>query len=99
VFIAPPLAEEAVALAALDAPRLRVRVQLDFDPTAGLVFTDRVQIQQVVMNLVRNALEAMDGETRRELRVEMVARDDAVEIRVVCIARFQPEIRRQTRKG
>ena len=36
---------------------------------------DRVQIQQVIANLVRNALEAMSSQPRRELTVATTARD------------------------
>jgi two-component system, LuxR family, sensor kinase FixL len=33
------------------------------------VLVDKVQIQQVVLNLVRNAIEAMEGSPRRELTI------------------------------
>jgi len=34
------------------------------------------------MNLIRNSLEAMDEQERRELKVTVLARDDVVEVRV-----------------
>ena len=34
------------------------------------VFADRIQLQQVLLNLIRNALEAMATESRRELEIE-----------------------------
>jgi two-component system sensor kinase FixL len=46
-----------------------VRVTYAFDPTIDLVLVDKVQIQQVVLNLVRNAIEAMEGAPRRELTI------------------------------
>jgi two-component system sensor kinase FixL len=44
-----------------------VRVLFSLDPDAPLVLADRIQIQQVLLNLVRNAIEAMQDQPRREL--------------------------------
>ena len=63
------IVDEAASLAAVDARLRGVHVQLEPDPAAGLVLANRVQIQQVLLNLVRNALEAMKGHPRRELRI------------------------------
>jgi two-component system sensor kinase FixL len=62
-------------------PELRMR--LDFDRADPAILADSVQIQQVVFNLVRNALEAMDGRAARDLVVTTKAAGDAeVEISV-----------------
>ena len=61
------LVEEASALALVGAKELGVRVRFNFDPGADLVLADRVQIQQVLLNLMRNAVEAMEHAERREL--------------------------------
>ena len=53
------LCEEACALALVGAKEHGVRVRLQLDPKADLVLADKVQIQQVLLNLVRNAIEAM----------------------------------------
>ncbi len=37
---------------------------MQFDPKADLVLADRVQIQQVMINLLRNAIDAMRGARR-----------------------------------
>jgi two-component system sensor kinase FixL len=42
------------------------------------VLADRVQIQQVLVNLLRNAVEAMADTKRRELKLAIRKRDDAV---------------------
>ena len=44
-----------------------MRVRFDFDHGADLVLVDKVQIQQVLLNLMRNAVEAMEEVSRREL--------------------------------
>ncbi len=51
------LLEEASALALVGTRDRGVRVTYLFDPTLDLVLVDKVQIQQVVLNLVRNAIE------------------------------------------
>src|SRR5690606_9712552 len=53
------LVEEAGALALVGSRELGVRSIFDFAPGAEMVLTDRVQIQQVLINLMRNAMEAM----------------------------------------
>jgi two-component system sensor kinase FixL len=48
-----------------------------------LVLADKVQIQQVLLNLMRNAVEAMEGSPRRELVVSTdAAEDDMVTVGV-----------------
>jgi two-component system, LuxR family, sensor kinase FixL len=70
------LVEEASALALVGAKDQGVRVRFEFDPAADLVLADKVQIQQVLLNLLRNALEAMETSMRRELVVATRAVDD-----------------------
>jgi two-component system sensor kinase FixL len=80
----PKLVEEASALALVGAKEKGVRVRFDLDPDAPLVLADRIQVQQVLLNLIRNAIEAMQDVTRRELVVGTRARpaEGLVEIRV-----------------
>jgi two-component system sensor kinase FixL len=63
------LIEEASALALVGAKEHGVRVRFQIDPTHDLVLVDKVQIQQVLLNLIRNAIEAMEVSTRRELLI------------------------------
>jgi two-component system sensor kinase FixL len=77
------LLEEAGALGLTGAREQGVLLRFNLDPTCDLVLADRVQIQQVLVNLFRNALEAMAGSTHRELIATNVkAADDMIEIAV-----------------
>lgn len=61
--------EEACALALTGSKALGVDVQFHFDPQAVDIFANRIQIQQVLVNLIHNALQAMAGTARREIVV------------------------------
>ena len=65
------LVEEASALALVGVKDRGVRVQFQFNPAADLVLADRVQIQQVLLNLIRNAMDAMTEVTVRDLTVSV----------------------------
>jgi two-component system sensor kinase FixL len=67
------LIEEASALALVGAKDRGVRVRFDLAPGADFVLADKVQIQQVLLNLIRNAIEAMDGCERRDLLIAAAA--------------------------
>ena len=63
------LIEEALALALVGARQSGVRVSLELDHQLPSALLDPVQIQQVVLNLVRNAVEAMETVEKRELTI------------------------------
>jgi len=65
----PALIEEASALALVGARELGVRVTMSFDPACEMALVDRVQIQQVAINLMRNAVDAMRDTPHRDLHV------------------------------
>ena len=46
-----------------------MRTSFYFDPRAEFVFADKIQIQQVLLNLLRNAVEAMHEAPARQLVV------------------------------
>ena len=54
------LVEEAVLFARMDLERYRARVALELGENLPAVAGDAVQIEQVLLNLVRNGLEAME---------------------------------------
>lgn len=65
----PRVIEEASALALVGAKEKGVSSHFAFAPDATPVLIDRVQIQQVLINLMRNAMEAMEGAPVRRLGV------------------------------
>jgi two-component system sensor kinase FixL len=91
------LIEEASALALVGAREMGVMVRQEIDPHVDLVLADRIQIQQVLVNLFRNALEAMEKTQQRELVVSVVpASDSMVEIAISDTGHgIGPEIRRK----
>jgi two-component system, LuxR family, sensor kinase FixL len=65
--------EESSALALVGARETGVRVKFRFSATTDLTLADKVQIQQVLVNLIRNAIEAMAEVSRRELIISTSA--------------------------
>jgi two-component system sensor kinase FixL len=77
------LVEEASALALVGAKEHGIQVRFQFGQKCDLVLADKVQVQQVLLNLMRNAVEAMMETPRRELMVRTEpAEDDMVLISV-----------------
>ena len=78
------LIEEAGALGLTGAREQGVQLRFNLDPQHDQVLVDRVQIQQVLVNLFRNALEAMAhslAPRTHRLQLPAVA-DDMIEIAV-----------------
>ena len=63
------LLEEASALALVGAKEKGLRIRFQLDPEIDLLFGDRVQIQQVLVNLMRNAIDAMDEGGGKDLTI------------------------------
>ena len=77
------LVEEASALALVGAKDQAIRVRFRFDPLVELALADKIQIQQVLLNLMRNAVEAMQDSAKRELLLAAAPADnDMVRITV-----------------
>jgi two-component system, LuxR family, sensor kinase FixL len=76
------LVEEAVALALVGLGDRGVTVKFAVTPDLPPVVADRVQVQQVLLNLIRNAVEAMDGSAVRELTLGATLWDCMVAVSV-----------------
>ena len=75
--------EEASALALIGSNAAGVQVRILLDPAAPLILANRIEIQQVLINLMLNALDAMKGMDRRLLSLTTTfKRPDMVEFAV-----------------
>jgi signal transduction histidine kinase len=78
------LVDDVLAFLRGEARRRGVAVETALAPGLPMLVADRVQLQQALVNLCVNAMEAMDGcePNRRKLEVRTVAVDRGVEIAV-----------------
>ncbi|HYM01512.1 MAG TPA: PAS domain S-box protein [Stellaceae bacterium] len=78
------LIEEASALALVGAKTSGILVRMELGPDLPPVLVDRIQIQQVVLNLVRNSMEALADCKLREIIIKTQKADArTVEVAVV----------------
>jgi PAS domain S-box-containing protein len=79
----PSVIAEARNLMAEEAARRRVRMDVDVESNLPLVAFDRVQVQQVLINLIRNGMDAMDSTTGdRVLGMRVRRMGDVVQIEI-----------------
>jgi PAS domain S-box-containing protein len=80
----PTMIKEASSLALIGSEAFGVKVHFSFDLNAECAFANRTQIQQVLANLMRNAVEAMAGGARRELAVTTaLLNEETIEVSVL----------------
>ncbi len=80
----PKLIEDASTLALIGARENGISVSFRLDSRASAVLADRIQIQQVLVNLIRNAIEVLadhNGPRKLEITTSMQT-GDMVEVRV-----------------
>jgi two-component system sensor kinase FixL len=71
------LLDEIQPLIELDAKANSTRVSITIDPGVPVVTVDSIQIQQVVLNLVRNGIDAMSGLPSAERAIRIHASADS----------------------
>jgi two-component system, LuxR family, sensor kinase FixL len=77
------IAEDAIALGLIGTKAANIKTRTEFAPHLPLILVDKVQIQQVIVNLLRNAAEAMADSPRRELTISISDLDnEGVEVAV-----------------
>lgn len=82
---------EAVELAASTAHKSGVHVALEAASVLPPVVVDRVQIQQVVINLIRNAVEAMEQSVTKRLDIAVAPESDQIRIDIADCGTGLPE--------
>ncbi len=87
------IVQEAVRLAEAGLPHEGVDVVYDLSDDLPLVLADRVQIQQVVINLMRNAADAMNNENPGDLHIETVLEDPSGAVTVSAMRHDDGEVR------
>jgi signal transduction histidine kinase len=65
--------EDALTLVRADASAHGIRIELDIPPALPMVHGDRIQLQQVALNLIRNAIEAICGAGRKAGSIRIAA--------------------------
>jgi len=73
---------DAVGLAEIDAQRLGVRIDVQLAQDLPVLQADPILIEQVLLNLVKNGIDAMRESGRRRLELAVRRRDGAVEFSV-----------------
>ena len=75
---------DALILVRAESTAKKIEIELDVPSELPPLYGDRIQLQQVVLNLVRNAMEALAGRTDGIVRLAVRRLDspDAVEVRV-----------------
>jgi two-component system sensor kinase FixL len=92
----PKAISEASALALVGSREKGLVSDFQYDPDATPALIDRVQVQQVLMNLMRNAIEAMEQCESRRLSVRTGLLDEkTIEI---CVSDTGPGIAPQMRE-
>jgi signal transduction histidine kinase len=74
--------EDALMLVRAEASAKAIEIVLDVPPELPPLHGDSVQLQQVILNLVRNAMEALAGHADRVVRITVRRLEDLVEVRV-----------------
>jgi two-component system, LuxR family, sensor kinase FixL len=75
--------DEASALAFIGLKEKGIRVAIQREDDLPEVPMDRVQIQQVLINLIRNAVDAMEGLARKELTIRISRNEDHAKISII----------------
>ncbi|AEH83269.1 MASE1 domain-containing protein [Sinorhizobium meliloti] len=83
ILVLSDVISEACSLVAAEALRRRIRLNIDVETNLAPVTVDRIQVQQVLVNLIRNGMEAMDAvDDNKTVDVRMHQVDDEVRIEI-----------------
>jgi two-component system NtrC family sensor kinase len=73
-----PLLQEVLALGEFHLRENKVDVKVDIAPDLPQVALDEDQFKQILLNLLNNSVDAMDGVRKKRIRIEAFLREDRV---------------------
>jgi len=62
---------ETISLVKNELTNSKTKIDFDFDKEVPFIFIDKIQIQQVILNLIQNAIEAMHENHIKEKRIKI----------------------------
>jgi len=77
------IVDNAIGFAEIDARKRRIRIDSFVPSNAPDVLADPILIEQVLLNLLKNGLEAMEKSESDELKVAVILHDQHIEVAVV----------------
>jgi two-component system, LuxR family, sensor kinase FixL len=83
IEVIAPLVKEAAELALVGTKLQGISLTIRDSSDEATIVADKVQVQQVLLNLLRNAAEAVADQERRDITLLTVARDETVQISVI----------------
>jgi PAS domain S-box-containing protein len=76
---------EVIALVHRELTSLQVSLRMELAPALPMILGDRVQLQQVIINLVMNGIEAMRSITQRPRELVILSRQDETQQVLVSV--------------
>jgi C4-dicarboxylate-specific signal transduction histidine kinase len=77
------IVDNAIGFAEIDARKRRIRIDRFVPSNAPDVLADPILIEQVLLNLLKNGLEAMEKSESDELKVAVILHEQHIEVAVV----------------
>jgi signal transduction histidine kinase len=78
-------AREVIAICAHDLQRRRITLATDLDPALPVVVGDRIQLQQVILNLILNAAEATDASDRQPRQIAVTTTEATIGVAQLAV--------------
>jgi len=89
---------EVTALMNVDLQKMNVRLKIEADEDLPLVSADRIQIEQVILNLTRNAMESMSSSNTDQPQLDISATKTTAETLEISISDNGPGIKQEDRE-
>jgi signal transduction histidine kinase len=75
--------DNAIGFANLEARKRRIRIEKSIPPHTPEVWADPILIEQVLLNLFKNGLEAMEDSDTDQLNIHVMLRNQHIEVAVI----------------